>query len=235
MEKSKKKAARLYEKQIAGKHQRKWLDFKFPHVRTAVIIALLTIAILAVSIILNGREPFWSSIFANVFAGLITGLTLCIISGSKQRTIAELTNEQAFLLSLRQYLKEYFEYYSKMQRSSFEESGGSAALFDLIYDTCSRANWVNNHISQGKYDEAHSFDPCEYCRKHFDYDAVAMISVNDTLHGFAHSVDVDNPPKQEVIRQFEAVDKPLRKLNSLVYRKLEAIDLRLEAITHSLI
>ena len=78
-------------KKIKGKHKRKRIDFTFSHVRVACIITVVAIVTLIGSVYLNYvGNSFWSSILANIFAGLITGLILCIISGTKQRMVAHL-------------------------------------------------------------------------------------------------------------------------------------------------
>ena len=41
---------------------------------------------------------FLSSIFANIFAGLVTGLIICLLSGVKQFYIAKLKNKKNWLL-----------------------------------------------------------------------------------------------------------------------------------------
>ena len=76
-------------KKSIDRHKRKYFDLRFPHIRTALVISTLAIIALVASWMLDCQGiPFWSSIFANIFAGFVTGLIICIISGKKQRKIA---------------------------------------------------------------------------------------------------------------------------------------------------
>ena len=57
------------------------LHISYPHLWIALIITVLFVIALLVSIYLNNiGEAFWSSICANIFAGLITGLIICLRS-----------------------------------------------------------------------------------------------------------------------------------------------------------
>lgn len=88
---------------------------------------------------------FWSSIFANIFAGLITGLVICLIAGSKQRTIAELESQQNFLIELSAKIKEFQSLYHELLKKQFTQFDGNEEFFNFIYDVGSHANWVNDY------------------------------------------------------------------------------------------
>lgn len=219
---------------IKKRHQRKRLDLSLPHVRVAGVIACLTVITLIGSVSLTLlKETFWSSILANIFAGLLTGLVLCLVSGTKQRTVADLKNKLKFLRELHEMILDYFKSHGKVMSASFDKLGGTNELWDLIYDAASHANWVNSFISQGKFKATLSFEPCAYCKEEFDYDAVAMIEVFEELHEYVQ--DVGNlTSKQEVLARFRVVDNPLRSLNGAVIKAIDAIELKLESIEHTI-
>lgn len=222
-------------KSIKERHERKRIDFSFPHVRAACFIGALALGTLLCSAwLVYHKENFWSSILANIFAGLATGLILCIISGMKQRTIADLRNKFNFLKSLHEAIMEYFNSYYELMDKPFQNTDGSSDLFDKIYSLGACASNVNNHIGQGTFREILSFDPCEYCKEHFGYDTVAMSDIHGELRDKIRSMDEYNLVKSEVIKMFKVVDMPIRQLNGSVLREIEAIEVRLESIEHSL-
>ncbi len=223
-------------KRMDQRHKRKKIDFSFPHIKTACLILVLTLITLAGSICLDCIEvPFWSSILANLFAGLVTGLILCVISGSKQRTIAELRNKLSFLKELHGEILAYFNAYNNMLSAHFDNAGKDSSPYDLIYEADARANWANSVISQGKFRDILSFNPCEYCKEVFSYDAEETSKASSTLHEYVLMVEFNNPTKSEILKKFECVDRPLRKLNFAVVKEIDAIELKLESIEHSLI
>lgn len=219
-------------KSIKERHVRKRIDLSFPHMRAACIISILAVCTLVGSASL--KSAFWSSILANIFAGLATGLILCIISGMKQRTIADLRNKVNFLQSLHEEIMGYFNSYNELMGKSFQNTNGSTDLYDEIYSLGACASNVNNHIGQGTFREILSFDPCEYCKEHFGYDTVAMSDIHSELRDEICSMDEYNPVKSEVMKMFKVVDMPIRQLNGAVLREIEAIEVRLESIEHSI-
>lgn len=214
------------------RHARKRVDLSFPHVRAACIIGILAVGTLIGSASL--KNAFWSSILANIFAGLATGLILCIISGMKQRTIAALRNKVNFLKSLHEEIMGYFKSYKELMDKPFQNTNGSDALFEEIYSLGACASNVNNHIGQGTFREILSFDPSEYCKEHFGYDTVAMSDIHSELRDEICSMDEYHPIKNDVINMFKVVDMPIRQLNGAVLREIEEIEIRLEAIEHSI-
>lgn len=221
-------------KNRANRHERKKLDFKLPHNRVVAGIALLATGSLILSGQLNGWDNvFWASIFSNVFAGLITGLVICLISGRKQRMIAELESQQKFLNELSCKIKGFQDLYGELLKKNFSKYDGSEDLFNFIYDVGCRSNWVNDFILQGTFNAKIALDPVEYCSA-MGYDALALTSEYITLHNNLQNLDSDCPTKRELIKQFNAVEKPLRKLGDSVYHRQQDIELQLDRIRHSL-
>lgn len=232
--KKEKKIQRKHDKLIKKKHQRRKLDFSLPHIRVAARIGVLTVVTLVGSVGLTlAQETFWSSILANIFAGLLTGMVLCLVSGTKQRTVADMKNKLSFLRKLHEMILDYIRSYRKVMATSFEKEGGTTELWNLIYDTASYANWANLFISQGRFDAILSFEPCAFCKEQFAYDAVAMIEVFEELHDFVSNSD-NLETKKDVREGFREVDSKLNSLNSAVIQAINALELKLEAIEHSI-
>ena len=207
--------------------------FLFPHNRIVLGIVLLAIGSLVISWQLDAWEvTFWASIFANVFAGLITGLVICLISGRKQRTIAELESQLNYLEELKTKIRDFQELYNELLKKQFSQYNGDEELFDFIYDVGSHANWVNDFILQGSFNEMLVIDPTEYC-KEMGYDALGLAEAYEDLHINLYNVDVKNPTKKQIIKYFETVEKALRLLGGAVYHKQQGIKVQLEKIKYS--
>lgn len=208
----------------------------FPHLWVAVIIFLSTVVSFLVSVYFDYRESnYWSSIFANISMGLLTGLVLCLITGTKQVFVAKLNSKKHFLEELHAKIKDFHQLYHELTWKQFGQFDGSTELFDFIYDTGSHANWVNDYVLQSSFSEVLSFDPRKYCKKRFHYDALSLVDAYEELHLNLYEVDIKNPSKKEILGYFSVVEKELRQLNSAVYQEIKEIDIRLETVNRSLL
>ena len=208
------------------------LYVSFPHLWIAGIIFVLTIIALAVSLGLDYCDnKFWSSIFANIFAGLLTGLILCLISGTKQISIGGLKSKKHYLEALNSKILEYYQFFNELRAKPFSVFDGSEELFNFIYDTGARANWINDFILQSSFDRRRAFSPREYCKKKFQYDAYELADAYEKLHINLYEVDIQSPSQKEILGYFDTVNKEIRKLSSAVHQELREIDIRLESIS----
>ncbi|MDB7830059.1 hypothetical protein [Intestinimonas butyriciproducens] len=120
------------------------LIFSFPHFWICILIILLAIVSLWISHVLyRSHQDFLSSIFANIFAGLVTGLIICLLSGVKQFYIAKLKNKKNWLEHIRTMVSDYIDLYHKLTEKQFTTFDATEELFDFIYDVGSHANWIN--------------------------------------------------------------------------------------------
>ena len=212
------------------------LYVSYPHLWIALIITVLFIIALLVSIHLNNiGETFWSSICANIFAGLITGLIICLVSGIKQGYTSNLKSQKAYLDELKSKLSEYMQFYSELLHKNFTKYDDTTELFDFIYDVGSRANWVNSFIMQSTFNELLPFDGCEYCKKNLSYDSMALSEQFETLRDNLYNVDIQCPTKKEIIEYFSTVDHELKKLNGTACSAIKEIDVKLEALGRTIL
>ena len=217
----------------ANRHRRKNVDLSLPHNKVVLGATLIAIGSLLLSWKLDSCGiDFWASIFSNIFAGLITGLVICLIAGRKQRTITALESEQSFLVELSSKIKEFQTMYHALLKKQFSQFDGNEELFNFIYDVGSHANWVNDYILQGSFNEQLAIDPTEYC-KEMGYDALALVDEYENLHENLYSIDVENPTKKQIIQYFDTVEKALRSLGSAAYHKQQSISLKLDRIKYS--
>lgn len=208
----------------------------FPHAWVCIILAGLAVIMLAVSSVLdNCGQAFWSSICANVFAGLVTGLAICLIGGAKQISTTKMHAQRQWLQHLADMLKTYMDDYHKLIRLRFEKFDGNQDLYDFYYDMCTHANDINVAIHQGAFNKALSFNPEKFCRKVFNYDAVAVGKKCDDLHEYVRMIDIDCPGSKEIAAEFGKVHPELMRLNSAVYSAIKDLDIRLSEMNKSII
>ena len=208
----------------------------YPHLWIALIITGLSAMALLLSISFNNSgKTFWSSICANIFAGLITGLIICFVSGIKQGYASNLKSQKAYLEELKSKLSEYMQFYSDLLHKNFTKYDDVTELFDFIYDVGCRANWVNSFVQQSSFNELLPFDGCEYCKKKFSYDAIALSEKFETLHVNLYNVDINCPTKKEIIDYFSTVDHELRKLNGTVCSAIKELDVKLETLGRTIL
>lgn len=204
---------------------------KFPHIWVCAIILFAAVASLLVSLSLNcSGNNFWASIFSNVFAGLITGFVVCLISGMKQLTTTKAREKKAWLENLSGMLKRYFSGYNQLVKMRFDRFNGDEETFNFIYDVGSYANWVNDEIIQSSFSKTLPFNSLKYSKDYLSYDALGLCDAFERLHGNLQMLDVDRPSAKEIVKYFEEVNPALRGLNSEVYTAIRNIEIQLSEI-----
>ncbi len=212
------------------------LYFSFPHIWICLIITILAITTLIISIKLEQNDSsYWASILSNIFAGLLTGLIICLLSGTKQIYITKLNNKRRWLIHVKESLKAYIDLYSELTHKSFSDYDGQEELYNFIYDVGCHANNINQVIIQSTFNKTLSFNAQDYCKKHLNYDADALKEEYISLHQVICEFEGNVPIKKDVLDYFKKVDKALKKLSSAIYHKLEEIEIRLEAVSGSII
>ena len=210
--------------------------FSIPHIKTAIIIlgsAMITLIISGILHLL--KSSFWSSIFANVFAGLITGLTICMISGIKQKSIADINAKISWLQELAALMKVYFSDYNKLTRLKFDEFNCDENLYILFSDADVHANDVNSAILQKQFDETIDYLPCQYAKEQLNYDAEELIEEFRTLHEKVGYIDISRPSSKEIVSYFNDIDKELHKLNFAVCGEIRELEKKLIKIQKAII
>lgn len=204
------------------------LYLTLPHFRVVLVIFLLSIVALVVAGTLQNSNPFLSSVFANVFAGLITGLVISLISAMKTMSLYKTECLIEWLNCLHEDILVYKEMHRKLihfkNEEDIKEDGG--ALYAHIYDTLCRGNGINITISQGRFKKDLPFNPYEYFKKEFMYDAVVQIKENDKLHEKIVSLDVNNVTSKELYILFKEMDRQLLILNGEILKQITNLEVR---------
>ena len=212
------------------------LVFSFPYFWMCVFIILIAAVSLLVSFSLhkNGQE-YLSSVLANIFAGLVTGLIICLLSGVKQFYIAKLKNKKIWLEVICSMIGDYKNQFHELLTKPFTMFNGDEELFAFIYDVGACANAVNEHILQSTFDKRLSFNSCNYCKKYLHYDAVTLSDDYNQLHMDLYEIDINQPSKKEIIQYFSKIDRNLKQLNSNAIQQIKDIDVRLHVIEQSIV
>lgn len=206
----------------------------FPHIR--VCIGIIVIALLSVFISFYFEKnsfPFVASIFSNIFAGLVTGLIICLISGVKQISIYVLNCKLEWIKHLNEMLCEYNNLYRELLLKKQIED--TMEFFDFVYEVGCRANWVNDEILQSSFDKRLSFSPREYCKEQYGYDAYLLIDEFSELHENLTSLDLAILSKKEILDYFKVTNKELSSLMSRVSRDISEIEIKLATINRTIV
>ena len=145
-----------------------WINIKLyanlPHFWILGIILTLSIIVCIISVMCIENKPFLSSMFANIFAGLVTGVVISLISAIKSVTLYRTECLIKWLDSLHKDIMEYIGMYQKMvfkNKNDFDDETFS----NHIYETLCCGNNVNVKISQGRFNRSLPFDTYQYMKK----------------------------------------------------------------------
>lgn len=210
--------------------------FSFPHIWICLIILLLAVISLYASYQLNIiEENYWSSILANIAAGFVTGIVICLVGGAKQISVTKIKLKLAWLDKISEMVTQYNSSYSSLMQLHFDKFDGSSETFDFIYTVGSHANWINEEILQRSFDKTLLFDSIKYCSQTLGYDALALANDFEELHEKLRMIDFDCPSSNEIKGYFSKVERELRQLRSAIYTEKKKLEIRLSEIQNTII
>ena len=208
----------------------------FPHIIVSFVIVALSIIALCISIYFNSQSNnFMSSIFSNIFAGLITGLIICLISGIKQISKTKLKTKKEWLTHITEMYQDYLKFYNDLLNKRFICINDNEEVYDLVYDTAARANWINEYILQSENNNTMMFNSIKYCEDRFDYNAYELIEFFESLHQDIIDFGASNATRKETVERFRAINNKLRKLNSAVHINIHEINDQLSALDNTIV
>lgn len=215
--------------------RRIYLYMKLPHFWVLGIVLLLSIGFFFLSVFYKDSNPFLSSLFANIYAGLITGLVISLISAIKAMSLYKTECLIRWLNCLHEDILKYMEMHRKLMLfKNDEELKSDEALYNYIYDTLCQGESINVTISQGRFKESLPFNPYEYFKKEFKYDAVIHSKENGILREKIMALAVSNITGKELRRLFENMDKQLFILNGEILKHITTLESRRKAMNVSL-
>ena len=203
------------------------LYFSLPHSWVVGIVLLLSVAVFMMSVLFKDSTPFLSSVFANIFAGLITGLVISLISAIKTMSLYRTECLITWLNRLHEDILEYMEMHRKLMLfKNEEEFKNEEVLYNYIYDTLCYGENINVTISQGRFKESLPFNPYEYFKKKFKYDAVSHSEENSELREKILVLEVSNITSKELRILFENMYKQLFILNGGILEHIINLEAR---------
>ena len=195
--------------------------FQLPHFWTIIILIVLAIISLIVSYNLQENYPFSSAVFSNVFAGLVTGIAICLISGLKSFSQYNIEKQISWLNQLHDMIMDF----NKAHRALLSRDLSKAEkLFDEIYDVLCLGAAVNSFISQGQFNKALPFNPYSYSAKKLNYDTLEYEEKFSLIRDDIIELDVEHVTKRKIIDLFQDMERPLLLLNGRVLAKTKELE-----------
>lgn len=178
----------------------------FPQVWLFLTILIFTVIALVLSFSIADEKL--ASLFSNVFAGLVTGLVLSGLSGTRQIYLAVQKQKIEWINTLQKKISEYRNITNKFIADDYDP----AERGDFIYDMGCYANWIKDYIVQSSFDKRIPFDTIKYCEKNYDFNREDFTEESESLHEDLASLE--NEDKRSVLDRFEKIDNIIRALYS---------------------
>lgn len=188
--------------------------FSFPQVKLFCAIALLTVVALFAAVVI--QDAFWSSIASNVFAGLLTGLVLALLSGTRQIYLARQEEQLNWLEGLLSTLQKY----TRIHQNLIRNKGKDEDRFNCAYDILCIGNEAIEYLRWNPDNKTLGFDPYVYCKQNYGIDLNVMKEHSQNLHERLINEDfpVDNHSVWEWFREF---DHDLHQLYNAVEKDIQ--------------
>ena len=214
-----------YKLQLFGKRLQIYAGFP----QVWIFIFLVFAAVLFYCLSINVCDEYHKSLFTNIFSGLLTGLVLSALSGSRQVYIAKQEKKYEWLKQLHERIMDYKKMRSRFLVNDFGEydRGG------FIYDMGAHASWINDFIKIGVSDKRIHFNPIAYCKKAYGYDVDVLSDQNEIIHEALMRGDYSD--KKSVLELFQYVEKEINNLNHKVASDIRDIEIKIATAQRSLI
>lgn len=187
---------------------------RLPQCVVALILIVLAIISIVSAKILYKANPFLSSLLSNVSAGLVTGISICLISGVKSVCSFDFEQKITFLDLIHQECLKFI----KMYNGLFHKT---EINYEYVYDLLCQLNNIDSLISQSQFDKTKSFNPYTYFKDEFGYDTVSHIKSNNDLREKVLQIDEDNIDIKYVSNLFLNAKESVFGLNVKVLLKIK--------------
>ena len=197
-----------------------------------LILALSVISIYISKVLYIYGKAFESSVFSNIFAGLITGFIITVLSGTKAVYVSYMQGRVSWL---RQTHEMILKHLNKRHELFGAEKMSDEDFFNTAYDAASYANHVNDHIMQSTFDKVKWFDPPKYCLKQYSYDCMEKANFFEELHSFLYEYGEDSARRKEVIDRVEEASHIMLPLNSKILDDITSLEVKIAGAQKSII
>ncbi len=209
------------------------LVFSTPSIWVTIVILLLAVVSILLSKSLSDKGyAFKSSVFSNIFAGLVTGLAVSVLSGTK----AVFTT---YLQEMSKWLQQTSEMILSFESIKHEIVSSSSLteleMSDMAYDAISIANEVHLHISHRTFGKTNLFDAKKYFFKHIDYDIEEESDYFNALPDFFNDYEGSNDPRRAIKEKLRELSRKLITINKKIVREVELLEVRIANMQKSII
>lgn len=195
------------------------------YIITLILIALSIFAI-SLSWVTYDTFPFISSILSNIFAGLVTGIAICLVTGTKAMFNYNIGCKLAFLENVHEDCIKYINMHRELITKVNHQTGTDEELYNDIYDLLCAGNDVDAMISQSQFNKVYGFNPYKFFKKDMHYDALEQMKKNEELRELVIMKDVSSMSGKDILELFSEMQKNIFKLNSQVLVKVQEYKIR---------
>ncbi len=199
----------------------------FPQTWLFAAILFATIVIFFLS--RNVDDVFWQSLLSNIFAGLVTGLVLSLLSGTRQIYFYVQERKRRWLEDLHNLIYEYRKLHHKFLKNDYDDMDRE----EFIYEMGANASWIGEHILQSSFDSRLPFNSQKYSKRHLNFDAVAFNKEINEIHDSL--CNNTYPKKEDVVKLFENVDREFSILNHSVFADMRSLEVKIATAQKSIL
>lgn len=211
------------------------LFFSLPHLLTTFVVVILAVITLMISSYLQTKEPFVSSVLSNVFAGLVTGIVLCVISSIKAVSLYRTERILSWLNDIHNDFLEFNKLHHKLLFIKAEDFKSENEFYDFTYDVLCVGNNIASKISQDSFDTSLPFNTYNYCKRYFNYDAVVFLKENENIRESVINLDFTTVTQKELRETFYNMEKSLFSLNAKIIAKTRELNAKKNALSTSFV
>ncbi len=191
---------------------------QLPHFITLIVLLVTSIICLLIS--LNTANEMVSSILSNVFAGLITGIAICLISGLRGVTSYRIKGKIEWLEKLH---NECFDFIKEHRTLLLLDLSDNNSTCEKIYDIICVASNINANIIQSQFNKKLCFDVIKFSKEELNYDLEKTQNIYAEVREEILILDVRTTTREDIIKMFDEVNSTILRLNHAIANKLEEL------------
>lgn len=202
--------------------------FSLPHVWMLIIIMVLSVLFLLLSLV--EKDEFLSSMYANIFSGLLTGVILSLISWIKSVSLYRTHCIINWLENIHKECLKFINESRKVYIANKKQNLSEQEQFDEVYNLLCLGNSINESISQGQYNETFPFDTYKYCKKKLRFDSIKEQTENIKIKEKIQTINISTISKKELKTLFKDMDNSIFTLNKKILDKITELKIKNKVI-----
>ena len=200
--------------------------FSLPHFLTVLCLLVFAIISLTISYSYRNEATFLSSVFSNIFAGLITGIAVCLISGFKNIFTYGLEEKIRWLKSVNSDYLNFKKHYRKVLLKVETDDISYKDLYDEIYDVLCYGNNIATMIAQSQHNKKLPFNPYKYFLKRLKFDAVEQMKLNNETRNKILNIEMNTLTNKQLREIFSDMENSLFVLNATILSKVKDLEIK---------